>query len=86
MAGIAQPFSSTVYPALFLGGLGPETDTTESPTSSRNPSLYINTSGLLHTSAPELHRLNDSMGYFDLPVVEEGVGMTTRDNGHRTHA
>lgn len=88
LVGNAQSFSSTVYPALLLGGLGQETDTTELPTSSRNPSLYINTSDLPHTSAPELHHLEGSMGYFDLPVVEEGVGKTNQqlgDTGHRTH-
>ncbi|KAI8334590.1 hypothetical protein BC941DRAFT_378713 [Chlamydoabsidia padenii] len=63
---VSQPLSSTLYPALLLGGLDKDTGGF-GPSPSKNPSLYINTSGLLHTSAPDLHRLDDTtMGYFDL--------------------
>ncbi|CAO3595486.1 unnamed protein product [Absidia cylindrospora] len=75
--------SSTVYPALLLGELNHDTRANES-SSSRKPSLYINTSGLLHGSAPDLCYWNDTMDYFALPVeVGKDMGSPLSAPGNR---
>ncbi|ORZ09533.1 hypothetical protein BCR42DRAFT_381630 [Absidia repens] len=75
--------SSTVYPALLLGGLDHDTRANEA-SSSRKPSLYVNTSGLLHGSAPDLCYWNNTMDYFALPVdVGKDIGSPLSAPGNR---